>query len=69
MSKRLKLILTRPADDSFEEFVRFRGNAMIRLTSSKPSIIKEDIIKEWGKFWGYINTMPQKKICADNLFN
>ena len=69
MNKRLKFILTRPADDSLEEFIRFRENAKIRMTKSKPAIIKEDIIKEWEKFWGYINTMPSKKVCAGNYIN
>lgn len=69
MSKRLKLILIRPADDSFEEFIRFKESVKIRLTKSKPAIVKEDIIKEWEKFWEYINTMPSKKVCTGNYPN
>ena len=66
MSKRLKLILTRPADDSLEEFIRFRENAKFRMTKSKPVIIKEDLIKEWEKFWEYLNKKPSRKIKLDS---
>ncbi len=67
MSKRLKLILTRPADDSFEEFVRFRENSKIRFANSEPVVIKEELINEWEKFWERINLKPNKKFTIGYL--
>lgn len=69
MSKRLKLILTRPADDSYEEFVRFRENAKIRFANSEPVVINEELINEWERFWAQLNSRPQRKVCMGSYIN
>lgn len=69
MNIRMKLILTRPLDDSLEEFLRFRKNSKIRFTNCEPVVIIEEHINEWEKFWKQLNSRPQRKVCMSNYVN
>ncbi len=61
MTRRMKLILTRPADDSLEAFVTFRKNTAIKLKNGKTVLLRDDLVNEWEKFWEFINIKASKK--------
>jgi len=61
MTRRMKLILTRPADDSLEAFENFRRITALKSTQSKTGLIKEDLVNEWEKFWEFLNIKASKK--------
>lgn len=61
MTRRMKLILTRPADDSLEAFVTFRKNTSLKLKDSRTVLIKDDLVNEWEKFWEFLNIKASKK--------
>lgn len=65
----MKLILTRPSDDSLEAFVNFRWITTIKSIQSKKDLLKDDLVSEWVKFWRYINMMPSRKICSSDYHN
>lgn len=69
MNNRLKLIMTRPSDESFEAFVNFRENTMIKRKNSKLVLLKDDLVTEWERFWVYLNTRPKRKVCLNNYIN
>lgn len=69
MTRRMKLIITRPTDDSFEAFENFRRITTLKSTQSKKSLIKDDLVNEWRKFWVHINSTPGRKVCMDNFIN
>ena len=69
MTRRTKLILTRPSDDSLEAFVNFRKNTALKLKESKTVLIKDDLVNEWEKFLGYIYKTSLRKICIGNYLN
>ena len=61
MTRRMKLILTRPADDSLEAFENFRKITTLKSTQSKTGLIKDDLVNEWEKFWEFLNIRSNKK--------
>lgn len=61
MTRRMKLILTRPFDDSLEAFENFRKITTLKSTQSKAGLIKDDIAAEWEKFWDFLKIKPAKK--------
>lgn len=65
----MKLILTRPADDSLEAFEKFRKITTLKLFKSKTNLIKDDLTAEWEKFWDYINKTQKRKTCLSNYLN
>ncbi len=67
MTRRFALIMTRPADESFEAFVSYRENTSLKLTKSKKVLIKKDLVDEWKKFWEKINSKSNKKFTAGNF--
>ena len=67
MTRRFALIMTRPADESFEAFVSYRENTSLKLTKSKKVLLTEDLVDEWKKFWKKINSKPKKKFTAGNF--
>lgn len=69
MTRRTKLILTRPSDDSLEAFVNFRKNTALKLKERKTVLIKDDLVNEWRKFWGHINSTPSRKYCIGDFIN
>jgi len=69
MTRRTKLILTRPSDDSLEAFVNFRKNTALKLKERKTVLIKDDLVYEWRKFWASINSTPGRKVCISNFIN
>lgn len=69
MTRRMKLILTRPADDSLEAFENFRRITALKPTQSTTSLLKDELIAEWEKFWDYINKTQKRKTCLSNYLN
>jgi len=69
MTRRMKLILTRPTDDSLEAFENFRKITTLKSTQSKKILIKDDLVNEWEKFLGYIYKTSLRKICIGNYLN
>lgn len=69
MTRRMKLILTRPIDDSFEAFENFRRITTLKSTQSKTGLIQDDLVTEWEKFWEYINRTQNRKTCLGNYPN
>jgi len=69
MTRRMKLILTRPFDDSLEAFVNFRRGTTIKSAHNQKGLTKDDLVDEWEKFWEYIYTIPGRKICSGNYPN
>lgn len=65
----MKLILTRPSDNSLEAFVNFRKNTALKLKDSRTFLIKDDLVNEWEKFWVHINKRSDRKVCMDNFIN
>ena len=62
MNERLKLIMTRPKDDSLEAFVSFRESITLKITKNKTVVIKDDLLNDWEKFWEQINTTAGRKV-------
>jgi len=58
MNRRLKMILTRPNDESFEAFVSFRQNIKLK---NRTDLIKDDLAIEWEKFWEFLKIKSNKK--------
>ena len=67
MTRRMKLILTRPTDDSFEAFENFRRITTLNSIQSKKDLLKDDLVNEWEKFWAKINSKTKKKFYINNL--
>lgn len=61
MTRRMKLILTRPSDDSLEAFVNFRRITTLNSIQSKRDLLKDDLVNEWEKFWVKINVKAKQK--------
>ncbi|MBE0551673.1 MAG: hypothetical protein IH619_04760 [Ignavibacterium sp.] len=61
MTRRMKLILTRPVDDSLEAFENFRRITALKPAQSKTGLIKDDLVNEWEKFWEFLKIKPDKK--------
>ena len=61
--------MTRPSDESFEAFVDFRENTMIKRKNSKLVLLKDDLITEWERFWEYVYSKPNRKYCIGNQTN
>jgi len=69
MTRRRKLILTRPFDESLEAFISYRNNTVIRSTNSRKIIFKEDLVSDWEKFWRSINERTDRRMCTDRSIN
>ncbi|MBE0551966.1 MAG: hypothetical protein IH619_06270 [Ignavibacterium sp.] len=69
MTRRMKLIFTRSADDSLEAFENFRRITALKSTHSKKSLIKDELVNEWEKFWECINKTQNRKTCLSNYPN
>ena len=69
MTERMKLILTRPTDDSLEAFENFRKITTLKSTQSKEGLMKDDLAVEWEKFWRSINERTDKRMCTDRSIN
>lgn len=61
MTRRMKLILTRPADDSLEAFENFKRITALKQAHSNTFLIKDDLVNEWEKFWEFLNIKASKK--------
>lgn len=66
MTRRMKLILTRPTDESLESFENFRRITTLKLAKTKTGLIKDDLAVEWEKFWERINSKPKKLFAISN---
>lgn len=69
MTRKFVLLMTRPSDDSFEAFVSFRENTMIKRKNYKPALLKDELVDEWEKFWIYLNSSSNRKVCLNNYIN
>mgnify|MGYP001172651999 CR=1 FL=1 len=69
MNQRLRLLLTRPSDESFESYVSFRQNSFFKPKTSKTVLIKDELVNEWKKFWEMMNSSPKRKGRIDNYLN
>lgn len=69
MTRRMKLILTRPTDDSLEAFENFRKITKLKSTQSKTDLMKDDLAAEWEKFWRSINERTDRRMCTDRSIN
>lgn len=61
MTRRMKLILTRPTDDSLDAYISFRQKTTLRSSHNQKSMIKDDLVDEWKKFWEFLNIHKKKK--------
>lgn len=69
MTSRMKLILTRPTDDSLDSYISFRQKTTLRSSHNQKSMVKDDLVDEWKKFWDYINKTQKRKTCLSNYSN
>lgn len=54
MNKRLQLIMTRPSDDGFDSYVKFRQKTSLKSRHNQRVLTKDELIAEWEKFWEFL---------------